>query len=73
VVYIAKDSTTKSQVAIKTIEMEKQPSKKGILNELMLLKELNHKNIINFIESYYIKNDKNLWIVMEYMDGGRNQ
>ncbi len=72
-VYIAKDSTTKSQVAIKTIEMEKQPSKKGILNELMLLKELNHKNIINFIESYYIKNDKNLWIVMEYMDGGRNQ
>ena len=32
------------------------------------MKELNHKNLIDFIECYLIAS--NLWVVMEYLDGG---
>ena len=32
------------------------------------MKELNHKNLINFIECFLI--ESNLWVVMEYLAGG---
>jgi p21-activated kinase 1 len=32
------------------------------------MKELKHKNLVNFVESYMV--DNNLWVVMEYLAGG---
>ena len=32
------------------------------------MKDLRHKNLINFIECYLI--ESNLWVVMEYLAGG---
>ena len=36
--------------------------------EIKVMKELNHKNIVNYIESYLVENT--LWVVMEYLAGG---
>ena len=33
------------------------------------MKESQHPNIVNFLESYLVKNNE-LWVVMEYMEGG---
>ena len=33
-----------------------------------MMKELKHKNLVNFIESYMV--DNNLWVIMEYLAGG---
>jgi serine/threonine protein kinase len=32
------------------------------------MKELQHKNLVNYIESYMV--DNNLWVIMEYLAGG---
>ncbi|KAI8349462.1 Ste20 homologous protein kinase 1 [Choanephora cucurbitarum] len=55
-------------VAIKQMNLEKQPKKELIINEIRVMKESKAKNIVNFIESYLWRGD--LWVVMEYMEGG---
>ncbi|TID31097.1 hypothetical protein CANINC_000341 [Pichia inconspicua] len=67
-VYTAFDDVTKQCVAIKQMELEKQPKKELIINEILVMKGSKHGNIVNFIEAYLLK--KELWVVMEYMEGG---
>jgi p21-activated kinase 1 len=67
-VYTAFDDVTNQCVAIKQMELEKQPKKELIINEILVMKGSKHGNIVNFIESYLLKKD--LWVVMEYMEGG---
>lgn len=67
-VYTAHDMGSEAAVAIKQMNLEKQPKKELILNEILVMKESKHRNIVNFIDSYLVKGD--LWIVMEYMEGG---
>lgn len=67
-VYTAHEINTNISVAIKQMNLEKQPKKELIINEIMVMKESKHPNIVNFIDSYLIKQD--LWVVMEYMEGG---
>lgn len=67
-VFTAFDEQTKQCVAIKQMELEKQPKKELIINEILVMKGSKHGNIVNFIESYLLKKD--LWVVMEYMEGG---
>lgn len=67
-VYTAHDMSSEAAVAIKQMNLEKQPKKELILNEILVMKESKHRNIVNFIDSYLVKGD--LWIVMEYMEGG---
>lgn len=68
-VYIAHDINNHSEtVAIKQMNLEQQPKKELIINEILVMKRSKHPNIVNFIDSFLLKND--LWVVMEYMEGG---
>ena len=67
-VYTANTTTSDEIVAIKQMNLEKQPKKELIINEILVMRGSRHKNIVNFIDSYVLKGD--LWVIMEYMEGG---
>ncbi|CAO3699924.1 unnamed protein product [Rhizopus stolonifer] len=67
-VYIAYSQGSDFPVAIKQMNLEQQPKKELIINEILVMKESRQKNIVNFIDSYLWRGD--LWVVMEYMEGG---
>ena len=50
------------------MNLEQQPKKELIINEIVVMRQSQHPNIVNFIDSYLWERD--LWVVMEYMDGG---
>ncbi|NXN07710.1 PAK1 kinase, partial [Indicator maculatus] len=56
------------QVAIKQIDLHRQSRKETILNEIQIMKRNHHANIVNYLDSYLVNNE--LWLVMEYLDGG---
>ncbi|KAI8325901.1 Pkinase-domain-containing protein [Martensiomyces pterosporus] len=68
-VYMAKSIITGKMVAIKQMDLSKQPRKELLVNEIMVMKESTHPNIVNYIESFLL-NSSDLWVVMEYMEGG---
>ncbi|KAL9113571.1 MAG: hypothetical protein Q9227_002309 [Pyrenula ochraceoflavens] len=67
-VFTAHEADTNTYVAIKQMNLEQQPKKDLILNEILVMKESKHPNIVNFMDSYLHEGD--LWVVMEYMEGG---
>ncbi|KAJ2260866.1 Protein kinase [Coemansia sp. RSA 376] len=68
-VYMAKSIRTGDLVAIKQMDLAKQPRKELLVNEILVMKESSHPNIVNYIESFLL-NSSDLWVVMEYMEGG---
>lgn len=68
-VYVAKTLETGKKVAIKEMDLTSQPRKELIVNEIMVMKESRHPNIVNFLNSYLVRGNE-LWVVMEYMEGG---
>jgi serine/threonine protein kinase len=50
------------------MELATQPRKELIVNEIIVMKESNHENIVNYLDSFLVKSE--LWVVMEYMEGG---
>ncbi|KAJ1927331.1 hypothetical protein EC988_010240, partial [Linderina pennispora] len=67
-VFTAQPVGSSNIVAIKQMNLEKQPKKDLIINEILVMRESKHKNIVNFIDSFLHRGD--LWVVMEYMEGG---
>ncbi|KAJ1652316.1 hypothetical protein IWQ61_007319 [Dispira simplex] len=67
-VYTAVHTHSKKCVAIKQMNLERQPKKDLIINEILVMRESVHQNIVNFIDSFLHRGD--LWVVMEYMEGG---
>jgi hypothetical protein len=59
---------TNARVAIKRVNLVDHPKKRLIINEIQVLKNNNHRNIVGYIDSYLWKGE--VWIVMEYMAGG---
>lgn len=73
IVMIAKEKSENAEVAIKTVNFYDYIDKKCMLNELRIMKGLHHPNMTNFIEAFFLERDHNqkiMWIVMEFMDGG---
>lgn len=68
-VYVARNNLNNSKVAIKQMDLASQPRKELIVNEILVMKESSHPNIVNYLDSFLIgKND--LWVVMDFMEGG---
>uniref|UniRef100_A0A8C5GJZ1 non-specific serine/threonine protein kinase n=1 Tax=Gouania willdenowi TaxID=441366 RepID=A0A8C5GJZ1_GOUWI len=67
-VYTAIDVATGQEVAIKQINLQKQPKKELIINEILVMKEMKNPNIVNFLDSFLVGDE--LFVVMEYLAGG---
>lgn len=68
-VFVAKGLQTGKKVAIKQMDLALQPRKELIVNEIVVMKESHHPNVVNFLDSFLVKSSE-LWVVMEYMEGG---
>ncbi|XP_076435822.1 LOW QUALITY PROTEIN: serine/threonine-protein kinase PAK 3-like [Babylonia areolata] len=67
-VYIAIEVATGREVAIKTMNLSQQPKKELIINEIIVMKENQNANIVNYLDSYLVGEE--LWVVMEFLAGG---
>lgn len=60
----------KANVAIKQMDLRNQPRKELIVNEIIVMKESSHPNIVNFLDSFLQQENNELWVIMEFMEGG---
>ncbi|KNC84783.1 STE/STE20/PAKA protein kinase [Sphaeroforma arctica JP610] len=67
-VFTAVEIATGRVVAIKQMNLAAQPKKELIVNEIVVMRENKHLNVVNYVTSYLIEGD--LWVVMEFLGGG---
>lgn len=67
-VYIAIENSTAREVAIKQMNLSQQPKKELIINEILVMRDNHNPNVVNYLDSFLVNEE--LWVVMEYLDGG---
>ncbi len=68
-VYAAQDTNEFNKlVAIKRMNLNKQQRKELLFNEVIIMRDFKHKNIVEMYDSYLVNEE--LWVVMEYLAGG---
>lgn len=67
-VCIATDKTTGRKVAVKKMDLRKQQRRELLFNEVVIMRDYHHPNIVEMYESYLVGDE--LWVVMEFLEGG---
>ena len=67
-VFLAQDRRSLVYRAVKVIKKEEAKQFHTIIKEISILKELDHPNIVNIIETY--ETERNCFVVLEYCAGG---
>lgn len=67
-VYTARQLSRDRTVAVKKMNLWKQQRRELLFNEVMLMRDHPHENIVGFHSSHLVGEE--LWVVMEYLDGG---
>jgi len=67
-VFCALHVNTKKEVAVKKMEINGE-NLKLLITEIGIMKTSHHDNVVDYVDSYIVE-DRQLWVVMEYMDGG---
>eukprot|EP00121_Abeoforma_whisleri_P012996 Awhi_evm1s11997 len=50
------------------MNLAQQPKKELIVNEILVMRDNKHPNVVNYIDSFLVEGD--LWVIMEYLGGG---
>lgn len=53
-VYTAIETSTGMEVAIKQMNLSQQPKKELIINEILVMRENKHNNVVNYLDSYLV-------------------
>ena len=68
-VYAANDTMNSNHlVAIKKMNLHKQQRRELLFNEVVIMRDYKHKNVVDMYGSYLVEDE--LWVVMEYLAGG---
>jgi len=67
-VFMATNVRSNKKVAVKKMEINAE-NIKLLITEIGIMKTSSHENIVDYMDSYIVE-DKQLWVVMEFMDGG---
>lgn len=59
-VYTAIETSTGTEVAIKQMNLCQQPKKELIINEILVMRENKHPNVVNYLDSYLVGEE--LWV-----------
>lgn len=54
------EMSTGAEVAIKQMNLKDQPKKELIINEILVMRENKHANIVNYLDSYLVGEE--LWV-----------
>ncbi|NWS91085.1 PAK1 kinase, partial [Toxostoma redivivum] len=67
-VYKALDTSTGQQAAIKKMSLQEEMSEELAVNEILAMRNNRNPNIVTYFDSFLV--DGQLWLAMEFMDGG---
>ncbi|EEB14596.1 serine/threonine-protein kinase PAK, putative [Pediculus humanus corporis] len=59
-VYTAIETSTGTEVAIKQMDLTQQPRQELIINEILVMRENKHQNVVNYLDSYLVGEE--LWV-----------
>lgn len=68
IVCIATERDSGRQVAVKKMDLKAQQRRELLFNEVAIMRDYHHPNIVKMFNSYLV--DDELWVVMEYLEGG---
>ncbi|XP_034017947.1 serine/threonine-protein kinase PAK 6-like isoform X2 [Thalassophryne amazonica] len=68
VVCIAHERHSGRQVAVKMMDLRKQQRRELLFNEVVIMRDYRHQNVVEMYRSALV--DEELWVIMEYLQGG---